>query len=103
LPQYPYSRSVGNFKDLVEQTLGWTVDVVKRPLALGLGQGGSGAAPGAHRLPGVAALWVVERTFGWLGGWRRTSKDYEYLPVTSECAIYLTMIRVMLRRLAECQ
>jgi putative transposase len=43
----------------------------------------------------------VERTLGWLGRWRRTSKDYEYLPTTSECVIYLAMIRVMLRRLAE--
>ena len=46
--------------------------------------------------------WVVERTLGWIWRWRRTSKDYEYLPETSECVIYLTMIRVMLRRLAEC-
>jgi hypothetical protein len=46
--------------------------------------------------------WVVERTFGWLGRWRRLSKDDEYLPATAECDIYLAMIRVMLRRLAEC-
>ena len=24
--------------------------------------------------------WIVERTFGWLGRYRRLSKDYEYLP-----------------------
>jgi putative transposase len=23
--------------------------------------------------------WIVERTFGWLGRYRRLSKDYEYL------------------------
>ena len=28
----------------------------------------------------VAKRWVVERTFGWLGRYRRLSKDYEYLP-----------------------
>ena len=44
--------------------------------------------------------WVVERTLGWLGRWRRTSKDYEYLPETSECVIYAVMCRLMLRRLA---
>jgi putative transposase len=27
--------------------------------------------------------WVVERTFGWLGRYRRLSKDYEYLTETS--------------------
>ena len=45
--------------------------------------------------------WVVERTFGWLGRWRRTSKDYEYLPATSECVVYAIMVRIMLRRLAD--
>jgi putative transposase len=44
--------------------------------------------------------WVVERTLGWLGRWRRTSKYYESLPQTSECVIYAIMIRLMLRRLA---
>jgi putative transposase len=44
--------------------------------------------------------WVVERTFGWLGRHRRLSKDYEYLPATSETVIYIAMIGLMLRRLA---
>lgn len=43
--------------------------------------------------------WVVERTFGWLGRYRRLSKDYEYLTTTSETMIYLAMIHVMMRRL----
>lgn len=44
--------------------------------------------------------WVVERTFGWLGRYRRMSKDYEALPETSETLIYVSMICLMLRRLA---
>ncbi len=32
--------------------------------------------------------WIVERTFGWLNGYRRLSKDYERLPEMSEAAIY---------------
>jgi transposase len=44
--------------------------------------------------------WVIERSFGWLGCQRRRSKDDEALPVTSEAWIYLTMTRLMLRRLA---
>lgn len=44
--------------------------------------------------------WVVERTFGWLGRQRRLSKDYEFLSTTSEAMIRVTMIGVMLRRLA---
>lgn len=44
--------------------------------------------------------WVVERTFGWLGRHRRLSKDYEFLPETSESMIRIVMIKLMTRRLA---
>lgn len=45
--------------------------------------------------------WVVERTFSWIGRYRRMSKDYEYLTSSSESMIALTMIRLMLKRLAK--
>ena len=45
--------------------------------------------------------WVVERTFAWLGMFRRLSKDYEFLLETSEAMVYLAMIQSMLRRLAK--
>ena len=45
--------------------------------------------------------WIVERTFAWLGHNRRLSKDYEFLPETSETMIYIAMTRVMLRRLHQ--
>ncbi|MEX5713917.1 IS5 family transposase [Parafrankia sp. FMc6] len=48
----------------------------------------------------VPRRWVIERTFAWLGKYRRLSKDYEYLTVTSENAIYLAMIMILLHRLA---
>jgi putative transposase len=44
--------------------------------------------------------WIVERTFGWLGRWRRLSKDYEFLTETSETVIRVAMIGLMTRRLA---
>ena len=49
--------------------------------------------------------WVVERVrgmprTGWLGRWRRLSKDYEALPEVSETMVTLAMIRLMLHRLA---
>ena len=64
---------------------GWALRIVKRP-------GGGGFAPLPKR-------WVVERTFAWLGRYRRLSKDYEYHPHNSETMIYLAMINLMAHRL----
>ena len=100
----------------VEKVLGWTVDLVERPRK---------AAPEEvlkswaeqWRKEGVEVdwekllpprgfqvlprRWVVERTFSWIDHNRRMSKDYERLPETSEAFIYLTMSRLMVRRLAR--
>ncbi len=45
--------------------------------------------------------WVVERTLGWLGRYRRLSKDYEELPEVSEAMVTLATIRLMVHRLAH--
>jgi putative transposase len=65
---------------------GWELQVVKR----------SDKEKGFKVLP---KRWVVERTFGWLGRYRRLSKDYEVLAETSEALIQMAMIHVMVRRL----
>ena len=52
-----------------------------------------------HRFVVLPKRWVVERTFAWLGKYRRLSKDYETLPSSSETMIYLAMINLMLHRL----
>ena len=59
-----------------------------------------------HKLPGQRGFqvlpkrWVVERTFGWLGRYRRLSKDYEQNPASSAAYVHLAMTRLMARRLA---
>ena len=71
----------------VMDTLGWILQVVLRP----------------EEAKGFVLLkrrWVVERTFGWLNWSRRLSKDYERLPASSEAMVYISMIRLMVRRLA---
>lgn len=57
-------------------------------------------APPVPAFPVLPRRWVVERTFGWFGRFRRLSKDYEGLAVTEEAWIQLAMSRLMLRRLA---
>jgi putative transposase len=45
--------------------------------------------------------WKVERTFAWLGRFRRLSKHYEQLSITAEGMIYVASIRIMVRRLSR--
>jgi len=49
----------------------------------------------------IAHRWVSERTFAWLGNYRRLSKDYEYWVYTSDAMIYAAIVHVMVRRLAR--
>jgi putative transposase len=44
--------------------------------------------------------WKVERTFAWLLNDRRHSRDYERLTASSEAMIQISMIRLVLKRLA---
>jgi putative transposase len=44
--------------------------------------------------------WVVERTFAWLGRCRIHSREYERTTVASEAQVQISMIQLMLRRLA---
>ena len=43
--------------------------------------------------------WIVERTFAWLGRYRRHSKDYEKTAASSEAISYIAMISLMSKRL----
>ena len=100
----------GKGKDWIEQTLGWSAQIVAHPPRYKkvwvpkdlppeqIDWSQYLPPPGFRVLP---RRWVVERTFAWQGQQRRLSKDYERLCATSETLIYLTMIRLMLRRLAR--
>lgn len=43
--------------------------------------------------------WVVERTFAWLGRYRRNSRDYEKLPQSSETMLKISNIQLITNRL----
>lgn len=93
----------GRFVDWVKDTLGWSVEVVKHWWT---GVAKVWVFPGQEppeKPTGFQLLkwrWIVERTFAWIGFYRRMSKDYEYLPETSAAMVYTVMSRLMLARLA---
>lgn len=71
----------------IKQQTGWNLKIVKRN--------------NKHGFKPLAKRWIVERTFAWINKARRLSKDYELRLQTSESLIYLSMIRLMLRRLTN--
>jgi putative transposase len=96
------SAYVGPVQTWVWETLGRRLQIVERPG--GRGQWLRADQEPPIRLPGFHLLprrWVVERTFAWIGRNRRMSRDYEFLPATSEVWIYLSMIRLMLKQLVH--
>ena len=71
----------------VKETTGVELEIVKR-------------AEGTKGFVVQAKRWIVERTLGWLNGYRGLSKEYTATTESSETMIYLAMINLMLHRLA---
>jgi putative transposase len=71
----------------VKQQFGWQLEVVRRP-------------PDAKGFQILPRRWVVERTFGWFGRYRRLGRDYEHQTLSSESMVYLASIHRMLRLLS---
>jgi putative transposase len=78
-------------KDLADwcrqQGDGWELEIVERE-------------PGTRGFQAQPRRWVVECCFAWLSRNRRLAKDYERKVQTSETLIELTIIRLLIRRLA---
>jgi putative transposase len=64
---------------------GWALQIVHREVL--------------HAFELLPHRWVVERTFGWLGRYRRLSRDYEGSTNSSEAMVLLAMINLMVHRL----
>ncbi len=94
-PLYPWLRAV--FADSVYNRVAALLACLLFGLALIIVR----RAAGSTGFVVQPRRWVVERTLGWLGRWRRLSKDYEELPEVSEAMATLAMIRLMLHRLAR--
>jgi putative transposase len=68
----------------------YQIEVVSRP-------------PGSKGFVKLPRRWVVERTFAWLGRYRRHSRDYERYSESSEAMIKASSIHRMLRFLSPDQ
>ena len=66
----------------------YQIQIASRP------EGAKGFVPIRHR-------WAVERTFGWLTQHRRNVKDYERTYDSSEAQVYISSVRLMLKRLTK--
>lgn len=73
--------------DTVHQQFGWVLEIVKR----------SEQVKGFQVLP---RRWIVERSFGRLGRYRRLARDYEHTTSSSESMVYIASIRRMLKMVA---
>lgn len=54
---------------------------------------------GAEGFKPLRIRWVVERSFAWLGRYRRHSKDYERRTDSSESMLLLSSLSLMLSKL----
>lgn len=71
---------------LAKAHVGYRIEVIGRP-------------PGSVGFVKLPRRWVVERTFAWIGRYRRNSRDYEGYTSTSEAMIRISSIHRMLRKL----
>lgn len=76
----------GKLVDWCQQHMNLVLEIVSPPAA-------------AKKFVLLPRRWVVERTFAWLGHYRRLSKDYEECTSSSEGMIYIASIRTLLKRL----
>jgi len=69
---------------------GWELEIISRP-------------PDREGWVKLPKRWVVERTFAWLGRYRRHSRDYERRTESSEAMIRVSAAQLLLKRLKPSQ
>ena len=72
---------------VAREKVGYGVEVIGRP-------------EGSVRFVTRPRRWMVERTFAWIGRYRRNSRDYEYDSETSESVVRISSIQLMLIKLS---
>lgn len=69
---------------MTKEEVGYRIDVISRP-------------PGSVGYVKLPRRWVVERTFAWLGRYRRNSRHYEVYERSGESMLKISSIHRMLR------
>jgi putative transposase len=78
----------GSLVQWTHDSCAWVLEIVKRK-------------PDTQGFEVLPKRWIVERTFAWFMRNRRLCRDYERRPQSSEAFIYIAMIRLMAKRLAN--
>ena len=73
---------------------GTRIEVVKKDKSMGIKDAKRGFAIGPKR-------WIVERTFAWIGKFRRFSKDYELVLTSSRALMLMALGKLILRRFSS--
>ncbi len=87
----------------VKEATGCTLEIVRRsddaPREVWLEEGQE--PPVSKGFKVVKWRWIIERTFGWLGRYRRLSKDYEQSPASSLAWVRLALVAILIHRFGE--
>ena len=97
------SGFAGRCVDQVQEKTGIALKIVKRSDAGDVRRWCAGESTPTALAAGFKVLprrWVVERTFAWLGRYRRHSKDYEANPESSLAWAYIAFVRLLVQRFA---
>ncbi|MDR1054867.1 MAG: transposase, partial [Prevotellaceae bacterium] len=74
----------GELEDKVSKELGMKMEITLR-------------SDKATEFTPLPKHWVVERSFAWLGDFRRLAKDYERTIESSQTMVYLAFIALMIK------
>jgi putative transposase len=91
----------GKCETAVRAATGCEVEIVRRsddaPREVWITEGEEPPVASGFKI--IKWRWIVERTFGWLGRYRRLSKDYEQSPASSLAWVRIALVWMLVRRL----
>lgn len=91
----------GHCEIAVREATGCELEIVRRsddvPREVWLTEGQEPPVATGFKL--VKWRWIIERTFGWIGRYRRLSKDYEQSPASCLAWVRLALVSLLIHRM----